>query len=529
MPVQVSCPCGKQLRVPDDYVGKRVKCPSCGEPQLVKAAAVNGAAKKAAVPVRKPAAAPASPAVIKFQCDQCDKPMQARAEHAGKAVRCPGCQAAVTIPGPEEEVAEAEEVEEDVKPRARIQAEKPRAKAGKRSAAVEDDEVEEVDEAEEVEEVDEAEEEDRPRKKNKNKKNIKQGVGLGLWIGIGVAALLLIGGGVVAAVFLLGGGAPDNSTADLAMIPTDAEGFVTIRVGDFWKLPQMQEGMKKAGNIQNKDPNTEVVNKLGVGLADIQRVTVVGKNVEQNLGWLIISTSKPLDRKKVAAGLNLEATEKTHESKTYQLIPGFQKGAACFTSDKQLVVASNELMIKEAIDLAVGNRKGGGGKLDKIIAEGKSKKHFVAGYVLPPNLATLAKNAGGIPGLADLAAATTGMMTITASSSTIHLEMLLSYSDQPKSQAAKKGLDTLKSMSGILLMTVPPAEQENAKKTLNAIVIEQSGTDVKVKLSDAFKADDVGKAIAGFNLGAGIGGPRPGPGIGPGPGVGPGPKFPPKR
>src|SRR5262245_36015720 len=38
MPVSVTCPCGKRLRVPDDNVGKRVKCPSCGATQIVQAA-----------------------------------------------------------------------------------------------------------------------------------------------------------------------------------------------------------------------------------------------------------------------------------------------------------------------------------------------------------------------------------------------------------------------------------------------------------------------------------------------------------
>jgi hypothetical protein len=37
MPVSVTCPCGKRLRVPDENVGKRIKCPSCGATQLVKA------------------------------------------------------------------------------------------------------------------------------------------------------------------------------------------------------------------------------------------------------------------------------------------------------------------------------------------------------------------------------------------------------------------------------------------------------------------------------------------------------------
>lgn len=32
MPIKVSCQCGKQLSVKDEYAGKRVKCPGCGQP-----------------------------------------------------------------------------------------------------------------------------------------------------------------------------------------------------------------------------------------------------------------------------------------------------------------------------------------------------------------------------------------------------------------------------------------------------------------------------------------------------------------
>ena len=31
MPIEVQCPCGKSLNAPDDYAGKRIKCPVCGE------------------------------------------------------------------------------------------------------------------------------------------------------------------------------------------------------------------------------------------------------------------------------------------------------------------------------------------------------------------------------------------------------------------------------------------------------------------------------------------------------------------
>jgi rRNA maturation protein Nop10 len=39
MPIVIHCQCGRKMRVPDEYSGKRVKCPACGETQTVTVAA----------------------------------------------------------------------------------------------------------------------------------------------------------------------------------------------------------------------------------------------------------------------------------------------------------------------------------------------------------------------------------------------------------------------------------------------------------------------------------------------------------
>jgi hypothetical protein len=38
MPIQLCCSCGRQLKIADEYTGKRIKCPSCGAAQSVPAA-----------------------------------------------------------------------------------------------------------------------------------------------------------------------------------------------------------------------------------------------------------------------------------------------------------------------------------------------------------------------------------------------------------------------------------------------------------------------------------------------------------
>ncbi len=236
MPIQVSCQCGKQGRVPDEYAGKKIKCSACGSFMAVPRAGK-------AEPAKKPSAPAAKPALIKFPCPECDKPMQAKAEFAGRKVKCPSCQSAVAIPNPEEEVEPEEEMEEEESPRARIQTGKSPAGKGAKPPAKEEDEEgveedrEEADEDEdeqprkkksrrdadeeeedeedeerprkksrrdEEEDEDEDEEDDRPKKKSKKGKKGSESK-TGLVIGLSVGGALVLVGVVVGAIFLFGG------------------------------------------------------------------------------------------------------------------------------------------------------------------------------------------------------------------------------------------------------------------------------------------------------------------------------------
>jgi len=87
--MQVTCPCGKLLKVPDTAVGKRVKCPACG--------------KVFQVPAEPDDSAPAPAAIDKIivECS-CGKKLAAPASAAGKQVRCPACKSLIPVPGGEE-------------------------------------------------------------------------------------------------------------------------------------------------------------------------------------------------------------------------------------------------------------------------------------------------------------------------------------------------------------------------------------------------------------------------------------------
>ncbi|MEZ6117348.1 MAG: hypothetical protein R3C28_12335 [Pirellulaceae bacterium] len=80
MPIQVKCSCGKSLAVPDKYAGKRIKCPGCESALTVPAQT-----------------AAAKPAAISVKC-KCGKTLGVKPELAGKKVKCPTCQAVLAIP-----------------------------------------------------------------------------------------------------------------------------------------------------------------------------------------------------------------------------------------------------------------------------------------------------------------------------------------------------------------------------------------------------------------------------------------------
>jgi Zn finger protein HypA/HybF involved in hydrogenase expression len=87
MPVTVGCSCGKKFSAPDNLVGKRVKCPGCGEPVQVASAKAGSAAAGAAAAAK-----------VVATCG-CGHQFKAPANLAGKAVKCPGCGEAVRVPG----------------------------------------------------------------------------------------------------------------------------------------------------------------------------------------------------------------------------------------------------------------------------------------------------------------------------------------------------------------------------------------------------------------------------------------------
>ncbi len=76
--------CGFEKLVPGDHSGRRAKCPKCQAESRIG-------------PVL-PAATNEPPNLIKFRCPICQQKIAAAPQHAGKQVRCVGCENPVMVP-----------------------------------------------------------------------------------------------------------------------------------------------------------------------------------------------------------------------------------------------------------------------------------------------------------------------------------------------------------------------------------------------------------------------------------------------
>jgi Protein of unknown function (DUF1559) len=477
MPVLASCPCGKQFRVPDELVGRRVKCPGCGEPVSVPAPVKAAAARKPAPAADDNPAETSTPAPIHFEC-ACGKQLQVKAEHAGKKIRCPGCQELVAVPA----AVDTKERDEDKKSRISTErAKKPARPPGEPARVDDEDEPDALD--------DRDEEDDRPGKKSKKKTRSS----LWLWVGLTAGILVLVGGGI-GAWLMFGSSGP---SAELALVPADAQGFVSVRVGELWGSKFVQDIVKQLPP-EAKEQLTAVEKEFNMTAGDIDRVTVVVQDGEKEVIWIVFTATKPYDRKKLLDKLGAGAKEQTHQGKAYHV-----KGdtALHFVDDKTLVTGP-EVGIKACLDHIASPKKDG--PLAGPIKEAKGKPHIVAGFALPDKLMQKARQefqgnpmAAGFLPLLDVQS---GTLALTMSDKELELELGIAYPDSSKAATAKKTLDDLKKMAESLLAAGKMGGNPDQARLLNQIekamkdlTINQSGSSVRVAMKGEIPG---GSAIA---------------------------------
>ena len=90
--IRFYCGCGKKIKVPGIYAGKKAQCPACSAKLEIPAASQE---KSPAMSIKPTAAADSE--LIRFTC-ACGKRIKVPAHHAGRTGTCPRCKSQVKIP-----------------------------------------------------------------------------------------------------------------------------------------------------------------------------------------------------------------------------------------------------------------------------------------------------------------------------------------------------------------------------------------------------------------------------------------------
>jgi hypothetical protein len=477
------------LKVPDEVIGKSVRCPVCKSVLLATPSAAPATIASASAPDTDTDAA-----MVRFTCGACGKEMQALAEYGGQETGCPDCNASVIIPIRSGLATPARQVTPAV--RAPVPDLSAPSAAGVPSAR-------------------------RLRARRKRR--------LWLWVG-GGSVLLVLGLGLVPWLFgyglffyfFRGPAAPD-----LALIPLDAQGFVTVRAADVWDADALRRLRNEQPEIRDAIKKRET--ELGLAVTDCERVTLVLKDVEAafRLGgderevvwWVVCLTSRPYDKKKLLDALAPGAVELSYQNRRYHASER-STGAIYFHSDR-VFAAGPKWGVHACLDHLASPKSDG--PLKAAVKEAAAGKHqLVIG--IAPKLRDLESVRKGLPAavqpLASLLDARYLMGTADLKSS-LELELTLAFADAAKAGEAKTAVDDLRKLAAEKLDQARKAakdkDQQKEKEffdqlesTLGGLKVEQKKELVVVQAkSDASlamlaaltRANDVTLAVrSGENL-----------------------------
>jgi hypothetical protein len=481
MPILVSCPCGKKFRVADEHAGKRIKCAGCGDPVTVPAEEEEAPARAAPLPT-----------LVRFECPECGKAMQAKSTFAGERVDCPRCRAEVEVPD-----AEAVERREAG---SRIQSDRPAPKKRVAASVARNGGRRHEEDEDERRFEDEEEEEERPRKSKKGKKS---GASLALFLVLGGALLFVVlGGGAVGAYFLF---FHNRGPTEEAMIPPDAQLFVTVRVADVWQLEATQRLYRKYKAETGQDFVEEMRKKANLDMDDIEKMTMVFmdlEGVDKNKElWVIVTLKKRYDRKKVLEDF-VSPREVSYEGRSYHVgrlrdtsptpPPGLagmrpagpqpdKEELAVFFASRKVLVFGPEPGIKRLFrHLKV--KKPTGPLAETIKAAQKSNRHLVAGFTVPASARNQLKGAQGeLASLVSVLDVQSGRIEMDFGDTTT-LELTGRYDNDGKAQEAKRNLDNLLALGRTKLGEGLAGEMlQTVTAIYDRVKVTQSGPEVTIK------------------------------------------------
>jgi hypothetical protein len=355
MPIQLVCGCGRPLRVPDEYVGRRVQCPGCGESYLVAAG-------------------------------------QAATGGGGRRDRLPGK---------------------------------------------------------------------------------GRGVLLAMLLGLLVVGL---GGAAVWWFWQRQSAGPTGEGDDLALIPADAQGFVTARLADVWKVPAVREGFAnvRRANAGGLDPVEEMERLTGLRPEEVERVSSVAVDAGGRVGWAVVRTVQPYDRRKVLARLH-DSREHVAEGRSYYagMVKGGGTLAVHFVGSRVLVFGPEE-GVKRCLAFAAGPAPEG--PLRPLITQAGGSRAVVAGLASRP----------GQPLAGPLAEAQLASLFVDVGDQ-VSVDAKVQMKDEKAAQELINTIGLLAQSVSLLAMArgLPGGEQGNAwnkvREQLKNLKPEQEGNEVRLR------------------------------------------------
>jgi hypothetical protein len=321
--------------------------------------------------------------------------------------------------------------------------------------------------------------------------------------------LALLAGGVVSAP---APPAPKGDSGDLALVPADAQGVVTVRVADLHKLDVVRKALAaiaKQPGAEKVDFTAELRKATSLAPADIERCTAVIVDMKEQVAYVLVATVKPYDRAKVLEKLSGAKAVK-HNGRTYYLgkTEGSPTEVGLYFASPRVLVYAPEKGLKACLT-NLGARKNKG-PLDDALKLAAGKHHLVAG--INPSSGglrefrdELGKQWKGFNSLLDLKSATIAMDFGPAT----QFELTARYPDARKANDARKVAEGVKAAIELLAMPaiadavkqmLPPQHAKDVidglARALDSYKVEQKDTLVSVK----FKIEN--KVFEGLFAGA---------------------------
>jgi hypothetical protein len=107
----------------------------------------------------------------------------------------------------------------------------------------------------------------------------------------------------------------DTLPADLEGMPSDAAGFLSVRLGDLWHSEWAKEARQRLPK-ETRDIEEDFAKAFGLNLQEVERFTLVFREVSSREPLLFIFTTRPYDRARVLAALGGNVKEEKVKGQT---------------------------------------------------------------------------------------------------------------------------------------------------------------------------------------------------------------------